>query len=295
MTEMSHRVLGFIGLGQMGGPMAANIAKGGFELRVFDKAGAQALAPEGAKAVDGAPNLAQTCDTIFMSVPDGPVSVAVAREIAAAPDKRVSLVIDLSTIGVNAAREAGAILSAAGVDYVDAPVSGGQKGAVAGTVTVMWSGSANAMESHRDVLAAFCANPLHVGAEPGLGQALKMLNNFLSATAMAATSEAVLFGLSQGLEMKTILNAVNVSTGQNTASRDKFPEQVLTGKFQAGFKTALLTKDVKLYLENVRKAGTPDRMGERVTEIWSACSEAMPDTDFTEVYNFIKNRKPGGA
>lgn len=281
------RIYGFVGLGQMGGPMAANIAKAGHELHVYDKAGTEGRKPADALTATSVSALCATVDTVFMSVPDGPVSLTLAREIAAAPG-RTQTVVDLSTIGIAAAQEADATLKSAGVTYVDAPVSGGQRGAIAGTIAVMWAGPKDVMAAHERVLSAFCKNPFHVGDTPGQGQALKLLNNFLSATAMAATSEAVLFGLSQGLEMKTILDVVNVSTGQNTASRDKFPERVLTGTFDAGFKTKLLTKDVRLYMENVLAAKTPARVGREVAALWEACDAAMPETDFTEVYKFIR-------
>ncbi len=280
--------LGFIGLGQMGGPMAANIAKGGFELAVFDKAGTAQRAPVGAALVDSVEDAAARAQTLFLSLPDGPVSIAVARQIAAAPERRTTVVVDLSTIGPGAAREAAETLSAAGVAYVDAPVSGGQAGAVAGTITIMWAGSGAELERHRGVLLSFCKNPFHVGDEPGQGQAMKLINNFLSGTAMTATSEAILYGLTQGLDMKTMLDVVNVSTGANSATRDKFPNRVLTGSFDAGFKTALLAKDIRLYLENVRAAGAPDAVGSVVAALWQACDRALPDSDFTRVFEYLR-------
>ena len=287
---MMPGVLGFVGLGQMGRPMAANIAASGTDLIVFDKAGTKERAPEGAKPAASLEELARTAETIFLSLPDGEVSLAVARELSALSNVVTKLVIDLSTVGPEAAREANNILSGTGIGYVDAPVSGGAAGAKAGTITIMWAGSGAALERHRDVLKSFSKNQFHVGDEPGQGQALKILNNFLSATAMAATSEAVLYGLSQGLDMKTLLDVVNVSTGQNTATRDKFPDRVLTGTFDAGFKTALLAKDVRLYLENTKKANTPDGIGSLISEIWNQCEETLPSSDFTRIYEFIRDR-----
>ncbi len=280
--------LGFIGLGQMGGPMAANIAKAGFELAVFDKAGTAERAPAGAVPAESVEDAAARAQTLFLWLPDGLASIAVARQIAAAPERRTTVVVDLSTIGPGAAREAADILSAAGVAYIDAPVSGGQAGAVAGTITIMWAGPGAELERHRAVIAAFCKNPFHVGEAPGQGQALKLINNFLSGTAMTATSEAILYGLTQGLDMKTMLDVINVSTGANSATRDKFPNRVLTGSFDAGFKTALLAKDIRLYLENARAAGAPDAVGSVVAALWQACDRALPDSDFTRVYEYLR-------
>lgn len=160
-------------------------------------------------------------------------------------------------------------------------------GPMAANIAVMWAGPAAELERHRDILMTFCKNPFHVGDQAGQGQALKILNNFLSGTAMAATSEAVLYGLSQGLDMKTLLDVVNVSTGRNTATSDKFPNRILTETFDAGFKTALLAKDVRLYLENARAAGTPDRVGSAVSALWDDCEAALPGSDFSRIYAFL--------
>ncbi len=283
--------LGFIGLGQMGGPMAANMSKSNLPLYVFDAAGSEDRAAEGAIAEPTLAAVARQADTIFLSLPDGPVSIAVVKEICASADRITSVIVDLSTIGPDAAREAGEISKDAGITYIDAPVSGGAVGAKAGTITVMWAGPKAELERHQNIMDSFSKNLFHVGDQPGQGQALKILNNFLSATAMAATSEAMLFGLSQGLDLQTMLDVVNVSTGQNTATRDKFPERVVTGTYDAGFKSALLAKDVRLYLDNTRNAETPNDVGQIVSEIWTACDDARPGSDFTRVFEFIRDGK----
>lgn len=281
--------LGFIGLGQMGGPLAAHLAGAGYDLTVHDKAGVPP--PEGAVRAASTAEVAAAAEAVFLSLPDGPACIEVAAEIAGA-GTRAKTVIDLSTIGPDAAREAAAICKAAGIQYVDAPVSGGRAGAIAGTVTVMWAGPAIELDRRRDALDTFAANVFHVGDDPGQGQALKILNNFLSGTAMAATSEAILYGLSQGLGMGIMLDVINASSGVNSASRDKFPERVLTGTFDAGFKTALITKDIRLYLENVRAAGTGDTLGAAVAGIWTGCDRALPGSDFTRVFEFIQDGGP---
>ena len=292
---MVFEKFGFIGLGQMGGPMASNIAAKGFPLIVFDKAGTQGLAPEGATLGADAADLARGADSIFLSVPDGKVSLAVIDEIVAVGNRRAKVIIDLSTIGPQAAREADARCKAAGITYIDAPVSGGQAGARAGTITVMLAGPKDVVEAHREVLLGFAKNPFHVGEQSGQGQALKILNNFLSGTAMAATTEAVRYGLSQGLDMKTLLDVVNVSTGQNTATLDKFPKRILTGTFDAGFATALLAKDIQLFLENATTAGTSTRVGRVIADLWRETNEALPGSDFTRVYEYLQGSESRGA
>ena len=278
-------LVGFIGLGQMGGPMAGNIAKAGFSVLCFDTAGTDKLLPEKCKAATSLADVVRNTDTVFLSLPDGKISNAVAKDIAAVENRRATVVVDLSTIGPDAAKSAAATLKEAGITYIDAPVSGGRAGAIKGTITLMWGGPKAELERHRAIAESFCGNPFHVGDEPGQGQAVKLVNNFLSATAMVATSEAMLFGLSQGLDMKTMLDVVNVSTGQNTATSDKFPNRVLPGTFDAGFYAELLNKDVQLYFENAKKAGTPTHVSTEVAGIWRRCIEAFePRTDFTRVY-----------
>ena len=284
------KIIGFVGLGQMGGPMAANIAAGGADIIVYDKAGTAERAPEGAKLANSFESVLNTADTVFLSVPDGPVSLALAQEIADTTDRRATVIVDLSTIGPEAAREANEILSAAGVTYIDAPVSGGQAGAKAGTITVMWGGPKPVMDEHEGVLKTFSKNVFHCGDTPGQGQAVKVLNNFLSAIAMSATSEAVLYGLSQGVDMKTMLDVVNVSTGQNTATADKFPKRILTESFDAGFKTKLLTKDVNLFVRNAKAAGTPVTLASTLAAIWNGCDATLPDSDFTRIYEYIREK-----
>ncbi len=287
---MTSGRFGFAGLGQMGGPMAANIAAGGFELSVYDKAGTAERAPDKTAIAGSLEELAGGAETLFLSLPDGPATLAVARDLAAMKDRKAQQIIDLSTIGPEAAAEADGILGAAGVIYIDAPVSGGQAGAKAGTITVMWAGPEDVLESHRDVMMSFCKNLFHVGPKPGQGQAMKLLNNFLSATAMTATSEAMAFGVSQGLAMETMLDVVNVSTGRNTATSDKFPNRVLTGTYDAGFKTRLLTKDVRLFVDNAKAAGTPAEVAQTVAELWRRCDEALPDSDFSRIYEFLSGQ-----
>lgn len=283
-----QRTYGFVGLGQMGGPMADNIAEAGLPLHVYDAAGTAERAHEKATAEDSLAAVLAKADTVFLSLPDGPVCTAVAKEIVQVNDRRTSVVVDLSTIGTRAAQEIDAILADAEITYMDAPVSGGRRGAIAGSIAVMAAGPRDLYDDHLDVFRAFAKNPFYVGEAAGQGQVVKMLNNFLSATAMAATTEAVLFGLSQGLEMKTILDVVNVSTGRNTASEDKFPNRIMTGTYDAGFTARLLAKDVRLFRENSDKAGTPNAIGTLVSQVWNDFAEATPDADLTRVYDFIR-------
>jgi len=280
---------GFVGLGNMGAPMAANLARSGAKLVVFDKAGSAARAPAGARAASSAADVSAAAETIFLSLPDGAIVLDVLAEICTAPGRATRTVIDLSTVGVEAARKASDHAGATGLTYVDAPVSGGRSGAVAATISIMWAGPAALLESHRPALDAIARNIFHVGTEAGQGQALKLLNNFLSATATAATGEAVLFGLSQGLDMKMILDVVNVSTGRSHASADKYLNRVLSGTFDSGFATRLMAKDVRLFSEAAGAAGTVHDIGATVEELWDAMDDRMPGSDHTEIFSFLRD------
>ncbi len=288
---MSDGKIGFIGLGNMGGPIAANIAKGGHDLIVYDAAGTADRAPAGADIAASVAEVAAAAETVFLSLPDGPVVAAVAEEIAESNARVTSALVDLSTIGIAAAQQVHARLSRADIAYLDAPVSGGTAGAKAGTIAVMCGGDKALFERLEPVLSSMSRNVFHVGDTPGQGQAMKLANNFLSATAMAATSEAVAFGVEQGLDMAQMLDVLNASSGQNTATSDKFPNRILPDKYDAGFTNTLMTKDVTLYLENVRAAGTPDTMGATLAEIWQRFQAVEPDTDFTRIYPFVRDKR----
>jgi 3-hydroxyisobutyrate dehydrogenase-like beta-hydroxyacid dehydrogenase len=271
--------------------MAANItAKSGIETIVYDKAGTAERAPEGAKLANSLGDVLSSADTVFLSVPDGPISIALAKEIAEYDGRKANVVVDLSTIGPEAAREAGDILKGAGVTYIDAPVSGGQAGAAAGTITIMCGGPKAVLDEHMDVFESFTGNVVHCGENPGHGQAVKILNNFLSATAFAASSEAIAYGMSQGVEMKTILDAVNVSTGRNTATMDKFPNRILTGTYDCGFATKLQSKDMNLFIKEAKAAGTPLTVASVVAALWNGCDALKPGSDISRIYDYIREK-----
>ena len=198
--------------------------------------------------------------------------------------------VDTSTVGVAAAQAIDGLLTEAGVAYVDAPVSGGVAGARARTLSVMYAGTDAACRAVEPVLAGLSDRRRRVGDRPGMAQALKLANNFLSATALAATSEAIAFGLSVGLEMETMLEVIDASSGQSAASRDKFPNHVLTGRYAAGFANSLMSKDLKLYLGAVAAQGAPSVLATVTESVWEQFAAAEPGADFTRIYPFVAGR-----
>jgi 3-hydroxyisobutyrate dehydrogenase-like beta-hydroxyacid dehydrogenase len=223
-------------------------------------------------------------------VPDGAATRAIVEEIVAAADRRVTTVVDLSTVGPQIAGEVAEQLAALGVTYTDGPVSGGVAGARAGTISMMFAGPAEALAANRPVLEAISGNVFHVGTRAGQGQAMKLLNNYLSATALAATSEAIAFGVAEGLDMSIMLDVLNVSTGRNSASADKFPNRIMTGSYDAGFHTRLMAKDVRLFLDSVARNGTAATVAESVSEVWQGADAALPGSDFTQIWQFVSGR-----
>lgn len=292
MANDNSSIYGFIGLGDMGAPMAEHIVAAGNTLYGHDLAVRPSDRVPGIRHAGSLEELVSLCDVVFVSVPDGAASRKVAEGIANCDDRKTRVVIDLSTIGPEAASGCAELLENAGCTYIDAPVSGGRIGAVNASITLIWAGSKDILERHRATLEAFTGNIFHVGERAGQGQAVKLLNNYLSAVSMLATSEAVLFGMNQGVDMKTILDVLNVSTGQNTATNNKFPKRILTETYDAGFRTELMAKDVRIYLDNVHSASTSVALAEEVNRLWSAAEAALPGSDFTRIFPFIRDSKP---
>ena len=271
----------------MGRPMATNLVASGRGVVVHDAAGTQARAPRGARLAASNAALAAAVEVVHLCVPDGRASESIAREIAGASDRRTRLIVDHSTIGTAAAVRVHALLAGHGVEYVDAPVSGGVSGAVNATLAIMYSGSEATFESLRPVFESMAGNVFRVGRRPGQGQAMKVLNNFLSGTAMAATAEAVAFGVRHGLDMKMILDVVNASSGRNTATTDKFPARVLTGTYDAGFSSAQLNKDLGLYGDATVATGASRPVSPAVSDLWRRLEAHEPNADISRVYPFV--------
>lgn len=288
--------VGFVGLGNMGSALAANLVQAGHTVLAYDILGPDRV-PEGATHAPALADIAEQTDTVVLSLPDGTASEQVSREIVTTGNGRVRHVVDTSTIGVRAAETISALLAEAGIGYVDAPVSGGVAGARARTLAVMYAGSADACEQVEPVLAGLSDRRHRVGDRPGMAQALKLANNFLSATALAATSEAIAFGRSVGLDMATMLDVLNGASGRSAATSDKFPDHVLTGRYASGFTNSLMAKDVGLYLRAVaERAGPssigassvgPSSIGAATVSVWERFAAAEPDVDFTRVFPFV--------
>jgi 3-hydroxyisobutyrate dehydrogenase-like beta-hydroxyacid dehydrogenase len=284
-------VVGVVGLGNMGSALAANLVNARCEVYAFDLAGPSRM-PAGAQFANDLAHLAQQADVVVLSLPDGAASQAVTSGIAMAARRRADKIIDTSTIGPGAARTVAVLLAQQGIGYVDAPVSGGVASARARTLTVMYAGADSDCDAVAWVLAGLSDRNRRVGDRPGMAQALKLANNFLAATALAATSEAIAFLMAAGLDMAVALEVINMSSGQSNASTDKFVKQVLPGTYAAGFANSLMAKDVRLYSEAVAAADSPVVLTERIHQVWDAFAAAAPSVDFTRIYPYVRDSRP---
>ena len=224
---------------------------------------------------------------MLVSLPTPDVVRTVARELGAGGALRTF--VDLSTTGPTVAEEVSATLSAGDVAYLDAPVSGGVAGATARTLAVMASGEEAVFLRVRPLLETFAANVFHVGSTPGQGQLVKLLNNLLSATALAITSEAMTFGVGAGLDPAMLLDVFNAGSGRNSATAEKFPKHVLTRAFGSGFRLKLMTKDVELCLAEARSHGVAMPLGGLVQQLWTlAAAHADDEDDHTEIVRLFE-------
>jgi 3-hydroxyisobutyrate dehydrogenase-like beta-hydroxyacid dehydrogenase len=204
--------------------------------------------------------------------------------------KRIKRFIDLSTTGARVAAEIAVQLAKQNIVQIDSPVSGGVGGANKGTLAVMVSGPKAEVELMRDVLAVF-GKVFVIGEKPGMAQTMKLANNFLSATALAATSEAVAMGVKAGLDPAVMIDVINAGSGRNTASDGKFPQTILPRTFNYGFATALMLKDVRLCFEESKELDVPNAVMRTVLDQWEATdAEYGGDSDFTNIVKMIEKR-----
>jgi 3-hydroxyisobutyrate dehydrogenase-like beta-hydroxyacid dehydrogenase len=287
-------VIGFVGVGAMGAPIVEALAVTCNALVVHDS-DPSAVAPavaRGATACGFPVDVANAADLVFVSLPRPAVVETVALgEGGLIEGTRMRTYVDLSTTGSIVAAEVAAALTAKGVDVLDAPISGGVAGARARTLAVMAAGDPAVFERVRPLLELFGKHVVLVGEKPGQGQIAKLLNNLLSATALAITSEAVTFGVAAGLDPAVLLDVFNAGTGRNTATSAKFPEHVLTGRFASGFRLELMAKDLELCLGEARAREFPMEIGALVQELWSlAAAQAGEGADHTEIVRLFEER-----
>jgi 3-hydroxyisobutyrate dehydrogenase len=289
---MASETFGFIGVGRMGALMAPRLIGSGRELIVYDVSpeAVAAMTRAGAQAAGSAAQVADVAETIFLSLPNPEIVQQVALGTAGVIEgNKVRRVVDFSTIGPRMAGAVAKGLAERGVAYVDAPVSGGLKGAREGTLAVMVACPAAIYAELEPVLKTF-GKVFHLGEVPGQAQVMKLANNLLAAAAIALSSEAMVMGVKAGLNPRVMLDVINMSTGRNSATQDKFPRAILPGTFDFGFATGLSYKDVRLCIDEAEALGVPMVVGAAVRE-FLAVTQAMygADSDFTSMCKVVES------
>jgi 3-hydroxyisobutyrate dehydrogenase len=284
--------IGFIGLGQMGFPMARNLARAGYRIAAHDLDGEtlrRACEATGAEAPGSLRAIGERCEAVVTMLPDGNAVREVLLGAAGAADcllaglARGSIVIDMSSSSPVGTRELGERLGKQGVAMLDAPVSGGVKKAKDSTLSIMVGGDAESVARCRPLLDAM-GEQIFLTGSLGSGHAMKALNNYVSAAGLVAAAEAVLAGQRFGLDPKTIVDILNASTGMNNSTQNKFHQYILSRRFDSGFSLDLMVKDLKTAIEVARASGSPTPLGDACLEAWrTAQAELGAGADHTAV------------
>ena len=274
--------VGFIGLGLMGSLMSANVARAGHALQSFDL--------NGSGNCRSAREAAQGAEILITMVPDG--KAVRAAVLAALPGLAAgAIVIDMSSSDPGTTKELGALLRKKGIRMLDAPVSGAIIKAKDGTLALMVGGDGAVLEEARPVLATMGTEIFHTGGL-GSGHATKALNNYIGAAGTIAGMEALLVGEKFGLDPKTLINVINASTGKNSTTERKIPQQVFTQAFASGFKAALMTKDVGIARELARAVGVETPYLKNTLKLWRDAVSRLPaGADHTEMYHYLRKLK----
>jgi len=290
-TMMPDLKLGFAGVGRMGTPMTKRLMAAGYQVSVYDTSAAavSALVAAGAKAAANPAELRGVSDVVLFSLPTPEIAHAVAfgpNGIAAG--KGANIVIDLSTTGPRAERQMAEKLKAVGVVTVDCPVSGGVGGAEKGTLAMMAACDAPTLAKVKPILEKL-GKITHVGAEPGMGQMMKVINNLMSVTALSIASEALVLATKAGLDPDVLIEVVNSGSGASNATMTKIPKFVLSRSFDFGFAMGLSAKDLRLCLEESDALGVPMIVGSAARQLLTVAKGKLgPDADLTEIIKPIE-------
>ena len=290
MPDADRRAIGFVGLGNMGGPMARRVVESGHRVRGFDlAAGARAeLAAHGGVAVASAAEAATGAEIVVLMLPDsGVVEKVVTDPAFLAALAAGTVVIDMSSSEPGRTRELADVLAALQVGLVDAPVSGGVSRAVTGQLAVMVGGDDADVARVRTVLEIF--GRIFRAGPTGAGHAVKALNNLMSATHLLVTGEAMLAGERFGLDPAVMLEIFNASSGRSGSTENKWPNFILPGTYDSGFGLRLMLKDMRIAAGLAEQVKAPGELGARAVSIWSAAAgQTPPGADHTEIARWLR-------
>lgn len=290
--------IGFIGVGNMGNPMAGNLVKAGWKVTVYDTDASKTrsfVERNGGATASSLADLGRKSDVVITMLPDGFVVRRVVLGQESGDDCLVkglakgSTIIDMSSSAPVGTRKLGEDLQKYQISLLDAPVSGGVKGAVAGTMSIMIGGG-KALAERLDSLLSAMGKRFYVGSL-GAGHAAKVLNNYVSAAGLAAAAEAVRVADRFGIEPQVLVNVINASTGRNNSTENKFAQFILNGKFNSGFALGLMAKDLTLAMEVAEACNVPAELGHATLALWKKAENAVGATaDHTEFARYVNER-----
>lgn len=284
--------LGFIGLGAMGQPMSKRLLEAGFQLVVYDlrPEAVQALIQKGAEAASSAKEVAEKCRKVITIVPNSEAveQVVFGPEGLLKGAQAGDILIEMTSAYPPSTLKVHQALSARGVSMIDAPVSGGVVGAEAGTLSIMVGGEEKIFETCRPILSILGKNLFYMGGI-GSGHAVKAINNFLSATSLAATSEAVILAAKLGLSPQRVIEVLQVSTGRSYSTDFKFPKFVLPRTFNSGFTIGLLYKDIDTVTRMAREYKIPMFLANMVQQVFGyAMAQGGEKKDHTAIFAYLE-------
>jgi len=290
----AKHAVGFVGIGKMGLPMAKRVAEHGYPLYAYDIA-AQALQPlaaaSGVRVAKSLAELATACEFVILMLPDSKVVTKALfgdGDALAAHLKKGAVVIDMSSSDPSVTRELGPRLAQAGVDLIDAPVSGGVKRAVDGSLAIMAGGDAAVIARVKTLLLTMGKSVIETGML-GSGHAMKALNNYVSAAGLLAACEALKVGADFGIAPDKIVAVLNASTGRNNSTENKLMQFIVSGKFNSGFSLGLMKKDINIATDLAQSVGAQTLLGEVLLKSWAEAEKKLSGAaDHTEIYRMLE-------
>jgi 3-hydroxyisobutyrate dehydrogenase-like beta-hydroxyacid dehydrogenase len=287
--------VGVVGLGVMGGRISARLAMHGLRVLGYDPA-ASAATPRGVERCSTFEELAHAAKTVLLSLPSSDALAMTVELLVSTAPSAVRTVIDLSTVGVEAERSAGRSLNEAGIELLDCPVSGAVAGAASGQLSVMVGGDADVLARLLPLLEVIGSRVTHIGSEVGHGQVMKVVNNAISGTTLAVTCEALAVGTKLGLDLTSMLEVLNCSSGRSVASERKLPEQVVTGAYAHGGPGLHFTKDIGLFLDAASATEITTTVAEVAATAWRTFTDHWGDADQTAYFPYVLGAdRPGSA
>jgi 3-hydroxyisobutyrate dehydrogenase len=288
---VSASTVGFVGLGNMGTPMARRLVEAGHRVVGFDiaESARERLSDAGGVAVEQATDVVRDAQLVILMLPNSDIVDAAVLGpdglLAAAPAG--TLFVDMSSSEPLRTRALAEAVAAGGARLIDAPVSGGVGGAEKGTLTIMVGGDAADVADATPVFEVL-GRPAHVGAI-GAGHALKALNNLMSAAHLWVTSEAMLTGMAFGLDPKVMLEAINRSSGRSGSTEHKWPNFIVGETYDSGFGLSLMLKDMKIATGLAERLGVPHELSDAAVAHWASASQDLgPRADHTEVARWLR-------